>query len=828
MKILRIVHYSLCYLVLFSISVPALVGQVSVLTQHNDNSRTGQNIQETTLNTANVNVTSFGLLFSRSVDGNIFAQPLYVPGLSIAGGTHNVIYVATTNNSVFAFDADDPNASTALWEVSQDVLGTPVPSQDISDYICPNDPTSPDCVYTDTIPVIGIIATPVIDPVINGVDGTIYVVAKSKDSSGGYHFKLHALSLTTGAEKFSGPKEITYSGLTPLLENNRPGLLLANGMVYMGFGSVGDFATWHGLVMAYDATTLEQVAVYNSTPQRNGVGGAGIWQAGNGLVVDANGDIYAVTSNGNFDVNTGGEDYGSAYLKLSGSTLSVLDYFVPYNQALLNPEQYNVDLGSGGPLLIPNTTLLVGTGKDAVLRVVNTTTGDMGEYNTSNNNNVQNILSATNAPVLSSPVYWDSPTLGPVIYLWGLSDLLKAWAFNGSKFNTTPVSENAKTGAPSDAAALSLSANGSTSGTGILWATLPLSGASNPGPTPGIMYAYDAGNLANELWDSQQNSARDGLGNWAKFNAPTVVNGKVYVATFTPAASPTSGQLMVYGLIALPDFSITTAPPSQSVVPGASASYIVYVNPQAGFNGTTVVTCSGLPSGASCSPASVSVQFGSTGQVSVPLTVTTTTSTAGGSSNFTITGTSGTLVHTTTASLTVTAFALTATALAPPTVTAGSSATSTVTVTSSGGFNSTVNLTCAITPVTAVPPKCSLSSATVSGSGTPMLTVSTVGATASVRPNRAGSIYYAMLLPLSGLTLLGARFRSRSRNPLGWLLFGLMLSSLVWLAACGGGGSSGGGGGGGGGGTTAGSYSVTVTATAGALTQTQNLTLTVQ
>ena len=467
MKILRIVHYSLCYLVLFSISVPALVGQVSVLTQHNDNSRTGQNIQETTLNTANVNVTSFGLLFSRSVDGNIFAQPLYVPGLSIAGGTHNVIYVATTNNSVFAFDADDPNASTALWEVSQNDLGTPVPSQDISDYICPNDPTSPDCVYTDTIPVIGIIATPVID----AVGGTIYVVAKSKDSSGGYHFKLHALDLTTGAEKFGGPTEITYSGLTPLLQNSRPGLLLANGMVYMGFGSVGDFATWHGLVMAYDATTLQQVAVYNSTPQSNSEGGAGVWQAGNGLVSDANGNIYAVTSNGNFDVNTGGKDYGSAYLKLSGSTLTVEDYFVPYNQAMLNPEQYNVDLGSGGPLLIPNTTLLVGTGKDAVLRVVNT--ANMGKYSASQNNNVQNILNATNPPVLSSPVYWDSPTLGPVIYLWGLCDVLKAWAFNGTEFNTTPVSENAKTGAPSDAAALSLSANGSTSGTGILWATLP-------------------------------------------------------------------------------------------------------------------------------------------------------------------------------------------------------------------------------------------------------------------------------------------------------------------------------------------------------------------
>ncbi len=339
--------------------------QVSVLTQHNDNSRTGQNLQETLLNTSTVNVANFGKLFSLPVDGNIFAQPLYVPALTIGGVTHNVVYVATAQNSVFAFDADSGN-TTPLWTVN---LGTPVPSQDI----CVTDPV--ECPYTDVIPVIGILATPVIDP----VSGTIYVVANTKDTSGKYHFKLHALDLTTGAEKFAGPTEITAKRVTQLTELCRPGLLLVNGTVYMGFGSVGDFPTWHGFVMAYDASTLQQVAVYNSTPQNNDEGGAGIWQTGNGLVSDASGDIYAITSNGNFDVNTGGEDYGSAYLKLSGSTLSVMDYFVPYNQAFLNPESYNVDLGSGGPLLIPNTTSLVGAGKDAVLRVVDT--ANMGKYN---------------------------------------------------------------------------------------------------------------------------------------------------------------------------------------------------------------------------------------------------------------------------------------------------------------------------------------------------------------------------------------------------------------------------------------------------------------
>ena len=681
-------------------------------------------------------------------------------------------------------------------------LGTPVPSDDICG--------SPGC-YTDTIPVIGILATPVIDP----VGGTIYVVANTKDTSGNYHFKLHALDLTTGAEKFAGPAEITANGFTQLTELCRPGLLLVNGTVYMGFGSVGDFSTWHGFVMAYNATTLQQLAVYNSTPQHNDVGGAGIWQTGNGLVSDANGDIYAVTSNGNFDVNTGGQDYGSAYLKLSGSTLSVMDYFVPYNQASLNPESDNTDLGSGGPLLIPNTTLLVGGGKDAVLRVVDTT--NMGKYNPVQNSNHQNIIGATNPPIFGSPVYWDSPNLGPLIYMWGQGDYAKAWSYDAATtlLSTTPVMETTFQGTAgwNDQAALSISANGNTAGTGILWGSMPLSGISNPGPVPGILYALDATSL-NTVWSSQLNATRDAVGNYAKFVPPTVVNGKVYLATF-------SGELVVYGLIAPPGFSVTAAPSSQSVAAGNSASYIAYVSPQAGFSGTVTMTCSGLPSGALCSPASVAVPLGS-GQVSVPLTVTTTPSTAVGSVTFTITGTSGTLVQTTTASLIVTgatsSFALTATPLSPASILAGGSATSTVTITPSSGFNSTVTLSCAITPATSVPPKCSLSSATVSsGGGTPTLTVSTVAPVgASLWPNRVGGMYYAMLLPLCGLTLLGARSRK--------LLLCLMLSGLVWLTACSGSSSSGNSGGG----TTAGSYSVTVTGTAGAVTQTQTLAVTVQ
>ena len=785
-------------------------GQVSVLTQHNDNSRTGQNLQETALTTSTVNVSNFGKLFALPVDSNIYVQPLYVPNLTIGSTTHNVVYVATAQNSVYAFDADSGN-TTPLWVVS---LGTPVPAQDI----CVTDPA--ECPYTDVIPVIGIVATPVID----AENGTIYVVANTKDtSSPNYHFKLHALDLKTGAEKFGGPTEIAATGFAAFTELNHPGLLLVNGTIYLGFGSVGDFPTWHGYVISYDATTLQQVAVFNSTPQSNSVGGAGIWQTGNGLVADANGNIYAVTSNGNFDVNTGGKDFGSAYLKLNGSTLSVQDYFVPYNASYLNLESNNVDLGSGGPLLIPNTTLLVGGGKDAVLRVVDTS--NMGKFNSVQDSNHQNLIGATNPPIFGSPVYWNSPN-GPLIYMWGQNDFAKAWSFNAqtSMLSTAPVMESTVQDAKgwNDQAALSISANGSTAGTGILWASMPYSGISNPGPVPGILYALDATNLTTELWDSQMNASHDSVGNYAKFVPPTVVNGKVYLATF-------SGQLLVYGPI---DFALTAAPQSQSIKAGNSASYVVYANPQGGYTGTVSLSCPGTPSGITCAFTQSSLTLTSGGgQVNTGVSVSAASSVAAGNYNVTVQGTAGNRTHTTTIGLTVTAapsFTMMATALTPASISPGGAATSTVTLTPVGGFNSTVNLTCVVssTPAASLPPTCSLSSATVNGgNGTPTLTVSTVAATASL--SQRHGIYYAMLLPLCGMTLLGASFTSRRRKLLGALLVCLMLSGVIFLEACGGG-TSGGGGGGGNPGTTAGSYTVTVTGTSGSQTQTQSLSVTVQ
>jgi hypothetical protein len=525
-------------LTLFS-AIPATC-QVSVLTQHNDNARTGQNLNETVLNTSNVNQNGFGKLFWRTVDGFIYAQPLYAPGLTIQGATHNVVYVATQHNSVYAFDADDPNAPAPLWQVN---LGTPVPSQDIC--IITGDTNPGDCPYYDISPEIGITSTPVIDT----STGIIYVVNRTKNTSNNsYHDFLHALDLLTGAERLAGPVEVTgqvngtgaasQSGILtfdPTFHLQRPSLLLAGGVLYVCFGSVGDIGTYHGWVMTYNAATLQQEAIISITP--NGTEG-GIWSAGQGPVADAAGNIYIMTGNGDFSANSGGKDYGDSFLKFSGPTLAVTDYFTPSNQGTLNAN--NTDLGSGGPMLLPGTSVLVGIGKDGVFRVVNT--NSMGEFNSSVDNDVQE-FNALSKAFLSSPVYWNSPNNGPLVYIWGAADFLKAYQFNGSRFNTSPVSQGTiqNSTAFANAAALSVSADGSQLGSGIVWSSASISLWASGVQVPGVVRAFDATNLTNELWDSTQNLARDDVGGYAKFSPPTIANGKVYVGSF-------SGQLQVYGL----------------------------------------------------------------------------------------------------------------------------------------------------------------------------------------------------------------------------------------------------------------------------------------
>ena len=538
-------------LLAFWVPLPTAAGQVSVLTQHNDNGRTGANLNETSLTTSNVNVAQFGKLFSRLVDGQIYAQPLVVSNVNMPNqGILNVVYVATMTNNVYAFDAENPNASAPLWRVN---LGPSVPWQDTG------------CCCSDIDPVVGITGTPVIDFDPVSGSGTIYLVAKSKVDNN-YFQNLHALDITTGYPRPGSPVRIqaTMNGtgagssggllsFNPLKQLNRAGLLLLNGVVYIAFGSHCDAHPYHGWVFGYNATTLARMSVFNTTPSG---GGSGVWQSGQGLVADANGDIYFMTGNGSFNANTGGTSYGESFVKLMTPGLTVSDYFTPKNFSSLNSG--DLDLGSAGPLLLPDTTLLAGGGKQGTFYLVDSNL--MGHFNAANDQVVQH-FQATSRAIHGSPIYWNSPNGGPLVYLWGDGDRLKAFKFFNGTFQTSPVATgtvqlSGVVGPHSVVGAiLSLSANGNTAGSGIVWATHSNDGDANNVTVPGVLRAFDASTVSNELWNSKQNLARDDLGNFAKFCPPTVANGKVYLATF-------SNQLVVYGLLGGTPSPMDTQAPS--------------------------------------------------------------------------------------------------------------------------------------------------------------------------------------------------------------------------------------------------------------------------
>ena len=520
-------------------------GQVSVLTHHNDNSRSGVNLKETILNTSNVNVNTFGKLFTENLDGYVFAQPLYVPNLTINGAAHNVVYVATAGDSVFAFDAD--NGAT-LWNKN---YGTPVPSSVIN---TPN-----------ILVQVGIISTPVIDP----STLTMYVVTLTYPNQV-QTFSLHAIDITTGNEKFNGPVVISASapgtgdassnGVVPFqapMENQRTALTLVNGVVYMAFGSHEDYNPYHGWVLGYSASTLQQLYVFNESP--NGSAG-GIWQSGQGLVADANNNIYLTVGNGTTDVQSGGKDYGEAFLKLN-SALVPQDWFVPSNFDALNSA--DEDVSSGGPLLIPGTSYIVGQGKQGLMYVVNTT--NMGHFNASKDPVVQEF--SVGGGLWGSPVYFNSPT-NPMLYVWDSSSSLQGYAFSNGAFATSPSATGSTVMSSCCAGgAISISSNNYAAGSSILWATIPLSSPIHA-LASGQLFAYDATNIGNELWDSYQNQERDDFGYWAKFVPPTVANGKVYVGS-----DEGNGQLAVYGLIN-PGLNVTTI---DDAVLGTSANQFNYV-----------------------------------------------------------------------------------------------------------------------------------------------------------------------------------------------------------------------------------------------------------
>ena len=500
-----------------SASAPPPASATDVVTYHNDIARTGQNLSETILTTANVNSITFGKLRSLSVDGKVDAQPLYLSNLTnIAGGTHNVLYVATEHGSVYAFDADD---GTQLWKIS--TLGS-------------GEVTSDARSCDQVVPEIGVTATPVIDRNA-GPHGVIYVVAMSKSGTT-YFQRLHALDVTTGAEVFGGPKTVTGSFpgtgdnssggnviFDPAQYKDRAALLLLNGVVYIAWSSHCDIRPYTGWIMAYNPTTLAQTSVLNVVP--NGSEGA-IWMANTGPSADSAGNIYLLDANGDFGTSMNGSgfpsngNFGNAFLKISTSGgLTVADYFEMHDQQQENAS--DLDLGSGGALVLPDLTdgsgnvrhLAVGAGKDGHIYVVNRDA--MGKFNTSTNNVYQDLSGVLGNGIFGMPAYFNG-----TLYYGAVGDSIKAFKITSAKLSTGPTSQTSNTfGYPG--ATPSISANGTSNA--IVWAT--------ENTNPAVLHAYDASNL-HELYNSNQaGSGRDQFGAGNKFITPTVVNGKVYVGT---------------------------------------------------------------------------------------------------------------------------------------------------------------------------------------------------------------------------------------------------------------------------------------------------------
>jgi hypothetical protein len=574
----------------------------------------GANTQETYLNVTNVKSGNFGKLFTRTVDGDVYAQPLYMSQLKMNDGkTHNVVFVATEHDTVFAFDADDTTASQPLWKKPVGT-STPLPSP----YLDWEWSAGAQC-NEFAMREVGITSTPVIDP----KSQTLYVVALNIDSThktpGGtclsncasgtavtmkcdaprVVLQLHALDLATGAEKLGGPVDVegTYKGsgggstagvltFDPGVELQRPALLLSGGAIYFSTGSFNDAGIYHGWLFAFDATSLKQTGIWNDTP--NGVKG-GIWQSGRGAIADAQGNVYLVTGQGTFDVGTGGEDYGDTVVKFAASTApklsSVKDYFSQFLSDYMGnnfPNEWDDDFGSAGATLIPNTSLLLASGKLGIAYLLDT--NKLGEWDPMGDNVVQklritwrtsktpgNCDEITESHIFATPIAWTGPD-GTHVYVWSENDYLRDYLLDGSgklkdsgtlcfcnpwvvgsgPGDTIAVTDpncaspngQGPVGLPENfpGGALAVSSNGTTAGTGLLWATYQ-EGTGKDGQhqvQPGVLAAYDAVDVSQPLWTSSANPG-DALGNWAKFNPPTVANGKVYVATF-------SNELVAYGL----------------------------------------------------------------------------------------------------------------------------------------------------------------------------------------------------------------------------------------------------------------------------------------
>jgi hypothetical protein len=537
-----------------TIGVTDLAG---VYTYHNDLARDGVNAQEYALNTANVNTNSFGRLFSCPVDAAVIAQPLWVANLTIAGAKHNVAFVATTHDSVYAFDADAAPCQQ-LW------FKNLLPAGESS-------LTDGDVGTGDIQPDIGIIGTPVIDPASN----TIYVVTKSKITGSNCganlsncHQRMHGLSLLDGSEA-AGPTEISAAISVPgtgdgaaggnvtfntLREHQRPGLVLWNGVVYAAFASHGDNTPYHGWVLGFDKATLQLVSTFNTDPNGSD---AGIWMSGGAPSVDSDGNMYFLTGNGTFDANTGGSDYGDSTVKLSTSpALAVASYFTPADQA--NLEGGDTDHGAGGAAILvdqpggPHPHLVIGGGKEGNMFLLSRDNlgGYGGNANPGDSNAVQK-FSIGNG-IFATAAFWNNN-----LYIAGVGGSLKSFAFDTTKgmFNTAATSQSNGITFGFPGATPAVSATGSSNG--IVWAINSHAYCTQQSSAcgPALLYAFDATNVATNLWNSKLVVPQDSAGNAVKFTVPTVANGKVYIGTrgnnAGGASSSTTvpGELDVYGLL---------------------------------------------------------------------------------------------------------------------------------------------------------------------------------------------------------------------------------------------------------------------------------------
>lgn len=513
---------------------------VSVLTQHNDNTRAGWNSNETALTTGNVNSQHFGKVFSLPVDDQVYAQPLVAGGITINNGVRNVVYVATVNNTVYAFDGDN---GKLYWQRNFTAPGMRPPRNTDMTGACGG-------TYADFTANIGIVGTPVIDD----AKRTIYFVARSMKDSTTFVQHLHAVDIVSGNEIAGSPVQITASmsgsgdgsvdnmiTFDAQRQDQRQALTLVNGVVYVTFSSHCDWGPYHGWIIGYNAATLQQQVVYNATPDGSG---GGIWESGAGMAADGQGNLYVIIGNGTVGTSTDPtslRNRGESALKLtpSGATLQVSSYFTPTNYQYLNDN--DLDYGTPGAFLIPNSNYFLTGTKEGTIYLLNK--DNMGGYQSAANLVEQTISLGPSATMHAQPAYFKGTTK-ELVYIWSENDQLRSIPFDRT---TNMLDQNGQTTSIAtgptgqNGAALSVSSNGSLDGTAIVWASHAFSGDAGHTVRPGILRAFNANDLTRELWDNLQNAAQDGAGSYAKFAAPTIANGHVYLPTF-------SNQVVVYGL----------------------------------------------------------------------------------------------------------------------------------------------------------------------------------------------------------------------------------------------------------------------------------------